>query len=396
MSMSTHPPRTGLAQGMPAFLRSVAEAFGSLRRREWAGVLAVGLLCGMSEGLRSMVGHLDDTFATWQLAIQLRIGAMKVIELVLASVLLAVGLRWLDQRHDGGPSFAVQAALIGLVSLLVAMACSEPMRKAIGAFQRSQQGAEGSPGPVDMGPEYSELVLSMGFFLATYLLLWTLVYRFLQRSRRSAEQLAVAQARGVDAERRVLAEQLAGAQAMVEPAFLFDTLQLADRLLDRDTVLGQRLLGELHRYLRAALPPADGSVSTLGQQTELLRARLAIEAIRLHGRLEARIEVHSDLAARPLAPMLLLPLTTNAVRHAIEPAGGGEIVVRVTEERGRLSIEVADSGAGRAAGIRDGAGLAALRERLAALYGQHASLVFADRDPRGVTACIQIRQEAFS
>ena len=106
--------------------------------------------------------------------------------------------------------------------------------------------------------------------------------------------------------------------------------------------------------------------------------------------------MQSALAARPLAPMLLLPLTTNAVRHAIEPAGGGEIVVRASGERGRLSIEIADSGAGRAAGIRDGAGLGALRERLAALYGEHASLVFADREPRGVTACIEIDDRGFA
>jgi LytS/YehU family sensor histidine kinase len=100
--------------------------------------------------------------------------------------------------------------------------------------------------------------------------------------------------------------------------------------------------------------------------------------------------VQPAVAARPLAPMLLLPLATNAVRHGIEPAGGGEIVVRASDELGRLCIEVADSGAGRASDIRDGVGLGALRERLAVLYGERASLVFADREPCGITACIEI------
>ena len=373
---------------------SVAEAIGSLNRREWATALAVGLVFGMTEALRGFVSHAD-MLATWRLDLALRIVATSMIELALASTLLAVGLRWLDRRSGDQPSFAAHVALVGCISVLVAAACAEPLREAIGAL-RVSFGDEESPGPAPMSPNYSENVLAMAFGVAMYLLLWTLAYRFLQRGRRSAEQLAVAQARGIDAERRVLAEQLAGAQAMVEPAFLFDTLQLADRLFDRDAALAQKVLEELHRYLRAALPPADGSVSTLGQQTELLRARLAIEAIRLDGRLAARIEVQSALAARPLAPMLLLPLTTNAVRHAIEPAGGGEIVVRASGERGRLYIEIADSGAGRAAGIRDGAGLGGLRERLAALYGEHASLVFADREPRGITACIEIDDGGFA
>jgi len=387
MSTLVTAPRPALARAIVAFLRSVAEAVGSLNRREWATALAIGLVFGMTEALRGFVAH-GDTLVTWRLDLALRIPATSMVEMALASTLLAVGLRWLDRRSGDQPSFAAQVALVGCISVLVAAGCAEPLRAAIGTLQGSL-GIE-SPGSPPTSPNYSENVLAMAFGLAMYLLLWTLVYRFLQRGRRSAEQLAVAQARGIDAERRVLAEQLAGAQAMIEPAFLFDTLQLADRLFDRDAALAQKTLEELHRYLRAAMPPADGSVSTLGQQTELLRSRLAIEAIRLDGRLAARIEVQSALAARPLAPMLLLPLTTNAVHHAIEPDGGGEIVVRASGEQGRLHIEVADSGAGRAAAIRDGAGLGALRERLTALYGEHASLVFADREPRGVTACIEI------
>jgi hypothetical protein len=393
MSTAAGALRPPPAHGVSGLLRSVAEAVGSLSRREWATALAVGLAFGLAEALRCFVTH-GDTLSTWRLDLAMRIVATFMVEMALASALLAVGLRWLDRRSGERPSFAAQAAVIGGVSLLVAAACAEPLREAIVTLQGSVglEPLESAP----TSPNHWENLLCMAFGLAMYVLLWTLICRFLQRGRRSAEQLAVAQARGIDAERRALAEQLAGAQAMIEPAFLFDTLQLADRLFDRDAALAQKMLMELHRYLRAAMPPADGSISTLGQQAELLRARLAIEAIRLDGRLAARIEVQSALAACPLAPMLLLPLTTNAVRHAIEPDGGGEIVVRASGEQGRLHIEIADSGAGRAAAIRDGAGLGALRERLVALYGEHASLVFADREPRGVTACIEIDDGGFA
>lgn len=394
MSAFVSAARGPRARGLFRVVRSVAAAAGSLSRREWVASLAVGLVFGLTEALRGFVAHAD-TLATWRLDLALRIMATSMIELALASALLAVGLRWLDRRGEDAPSFAAQALLVACIALLVTAVCAEPMRQAIGAL-RGSLGVDQSPGPAPMSPDYLENALHMAFGLAMYLLLWLLVHRFLQRARHGAAQLAAAQARGIDAERRALAEQLAGAQAMVEPAFLFDTLQLADQLFDRDAALAQRLLEQLHRYLRAALPPADGSVSTLGQQTELLRARLAIEAIRLDGRLAARIDVRSALATRPLAPMLLLPLATNAVRHGIEPAGGGEILVRASDEHGSLHIEIADSGPGRAADIRDGAGLGALRERLAALYGEHASLVFADRAPRGVTACIEIDERGIA
>lgn len=393
MSESVDALRPPFARSTLSWLRSVAEAAGSLDRREWASSLAVGAWFGMTEALRGFVAH-GDTLSTWPLDLALRIAATSIVELGLAAVLLAVGLRWLDRRSGEQPSFAAQAVLIGCISLLVGSACAEPMREAIGAL-RGSLGLEMSPGPPPMSPSYLENALHLSFGLALYLTLWTLIHRFLQRGRRTAEQLAAAQARGLDAERRLLAEQLAGAQAMVEPSFLFDTLRLADQLFDRDAALAQKLLDELHRYLRAALPPADGSISTLGQQAELLRARLAIEGIRLDGRLTARIDVHPALAARPLAPMLLLPLATNAVRHGIEPAGSGEITVRAAEDRDRLFIEVAHDGAGRAADMRDGVGFDALRERLAGLYGKHASLVFADREPRGVTACIEIADGGF-
>ncbi len=383
MSASVAALRPPLVRGAAALLRSIAEAVGNVDRREWATALVVGFVFGITEALR-VVTTFVGAGELWRPDLALRLAAIYIAELALACALLAVGLRWLDCRGGDRPSFAVQVALVGFISLLVAAAGGMPMREAHAAFFTAL-GLQ----PYKVG-SYSIGVVHLAFVIAMYLSLWTLVYRFMQRSRRSAEQLAAAQARGIDAERRVLAEQLAGAQAMVEPEFLFDTLRLADRLFDRNAVLAQKLLDELHRYLRAALPPADGSDSTLGQQAELLRARLAIEAIRLDGRLAARIEMQSALAARPLAPMLLLPLATNAVRHGIEPAGGGEIVVRASDERGRLCIEVADGGAGRAADIRDGPGLGALRERLAALYGEHASLVFADREPRGVTARIEI------
>ena len=79
---------------------------------------------------------------------------------------------------------------------------------------------------------------------------------------------------------------------------------------------------------------------------------------------------------------------TNAMRHAV---GATEVVVRVTGEPQRVRVTVQDDGA-RAGRVRDGYGLAGLRERAALLGGQLRAGPGADRGwqvvaelPRGRT-----------
>jgi signal transduction histidine kinase len=409
MSTTLVAPLAPLAQRLAALLSGWLGAARSLERGDWAVALAVGVALGVAETARLLAGYGDEP-GSLRLDLLSWVAAIYVIEMALATTLLAVGLRALDR---GGPaSVARQAALVGGLSLLVATLCAGPLREATIAM-RVALGVSPHAMSSSTLPVFWINVLRQGITLGLYLSLWTMVYRYLQRSRRTTQRLAAAQARGAEAERRMLAEQLAGAQAMVEPEFLFGVLQLVEQLLEHEALRSttrtgvhalplseqqldgrapdaHRLLDELHRCLRAALPPADGGASTLGQQAELVRARLAIESIRLGGTVEVRIDVPPELAGRPLPPLLLLPLALNALHHGVEPRGGGAIALRARADGAILRVEIADDGAGRAADVRDGGGLSALRERLAALYGARATLTFADGAPRGVEARIEI------
>ena len=93
----------------------------------------------------------------------------------------------------------------------------------------------------------------------------------------------------------------------------------------------------------------------------------------------------------PLAPMLLLPLIDNAVRHGLEPLPrGGRIDLRARVERGRLSLAVADTGIGDPEALAEGAGLASLRERLVGLHGNAAQLTISRTNPHGMTIAIEV------
>jgi LytS/YehU family sensor histidine kinase len=86
--------------------------------------------------------------------------------------------------------------------------------------------------------------------------------------------------------------------------------------------------------------------------------------------------------------MALLTLVENAVRHGLDPSEeGGKITIDVRLTEGRCWIRVADSGVGLQASDRGlGTGLAALRERLALVFGDGAKLMIRAREPRGVVA----------
>jgi hypothetical protein len=372
-------------------LRDALQAWRSLGWRQWVAALATGLVVGLGQTLvelATVAGDEPDA-SPWALLV---FAAVKMMPMYLAAAaLLLPGLAVLERRERGTPAFASHAALIVLVAIVAG---------ALGHFTHPL----GMRALLALGMSHpfsaleftwsSALLFSLlrSMSLLIVLSLATLVYVYLSNSRRTARRLAAAQVRHSEAERRLLAEQLTGTQALVEPALLFDTLRLVEELFERNAEAAQRLLDALIAYLRAALPAADDSGSTVGQQIELVRARLEIERIRLGGRLAFRIDVPDALARRPLAPLLLTPLATNAVRHGIEPAGGGEVMVQARQIEDRLVLEVSDSGAGRAGAIREGASLVGVRERLARLYGERAQLVLADREPHGLCARLEVAE----
>ena len=90
--------------------------------------------------------------------------------------------------------------------------------------------------------------------------------------------------------------------------------------------------------------------------------------------------------------MLLLTLVENAIKHGLEPVGGGAVCVRLHRYRHTLHVVVLDDGAGlgAAASGGTGVGLANVRRQLAARYKSKARFTLEARTPRGTTAAIWI------
>jgi LytS/YehU family sensor histidine kinase len=89
--------------------------------------------------------------------------------------------------------------------------------------------------------------------------------------------------------------------------------------------------------------------------------------------------------------MLIPPLVENAVKHGLEPTmDGGEILISGTEKDGILRLEVVDNGMGFKEKRESGVGLANIRERLHALYGESGRLILNENQPHGVKAIIEV------
>lgn len=166
-------------------------------------------------------------------------------------------------------------------------------------------------------------------------------------------------------------------QAQIEPHFLFNTLANLQALIAIDPKRAQVMLGHLDGYLRATLATTRNDSGTLAEEFALLRAYLEILAIRMGERLAFELDMPERLAAATLPPMLLQPLVENAIRHGLEPkVDGGRVRVAARETSGRLVLTVEDTGLGFGTSplTGTGVGLAHVKARLAATYGEGATL----------------------
>ncbi|NUX59332.1 sensor histidine kinase [Paraburkholderia youngii] len=194
------------------------------------------------------------------------------------------------------------------------------------------------------------------------------------------------------AEKTALRARLQALQAQIEPHFLFNTLATLDSLIVSDPPRARELLGSLNRFLRATLEASRAESETLADQFAVLDSILAVHAMRLGPRLAYSLDLPADCANLAVPPMLLQPLVENALKHGVQvTVTGGRIDVRAKRGEQHVELIVADTGPGFGATPATqgtGIGLANVRDRLAALYGERASLTLVENVPQGTIAKI--------
>ena len=221
--------------------------------------------------------------------------------------------------------------------------------------------------------------------------LFTAVYVYLRGADESTARARQAELDRAAFDQHIDEARLQVLQAQIEPHFLFNTLSTVRRLYRTAPGSAVAMLDNLMRYLTVALPQMRVSDSTLGRETKLARAYLAIQQIRMGTRLAFEIDVPAALDRARMPPMMLLTLAENAIKHGLDPLPeGGFIHISADIDNERLRLRVADTGRGFVSSSGAGTGLANIRARLAAQFGSRGQLDLAQNRPRGITATISV------
>jgi len=209
------------------------------------------------------------------------------------------------------------------------------------------------------------------FFIATWAVMWVAI-GYAGKVRTAERRAALFAEAAKDAELRALRYQ-------VNPHFLFNTLNSLSSLVMRNSgEEAERMILNLSTFFRASLTRDATEDVPLAEEVRMQLLYLEIERVRFPERLKVKVDVPVALGQALVPGLILQPLVENAIKYGVSrsqrpvtvsieaEAIGAELVVTVKDD-GELPPPVSSDGCG--------VGLANVKARLAAGFGQAASLV---------------------
>lgn len=224
------------------------------------------------------------------------------------------------------------------------------------------------------------------YMMLAAFLMWSESMVRVHESREAAAREAVLRAR---AESEAL-------QARFNPHFVFNVLHSLILLLRADPDAAERAIEDVAELIRYASVLQREGVKVVGleREVDIGRRYLALERLRLGGRLRVEWTIDDPVGDIRLPPFTLQTLLENAIKHGISPRpGGGRVDVSARRDGLHFHLTVADDGAGaRAEEVRDaaGRGLDLVGQRLDLLFGEKAGLEWETAPGRGFRVTVRV------
>ncbi len=229
--------------------------------------------------------------------------------------------------------------------------------------------------------------------LGRYFLLiaWAALYLALV----NGEQTRAAERREGEYRRAAKAAELRSLRYQVNPHFLFNTLNsLSALVMTGRGDDAEKMIQMLSTFYRRSLAGDPTDDLPLDEEIALQKLYLEIEAVRFPQRLRWEFAIPERLETALVPGMILQPLVENSVKYAVSASRKPVTVsIGAREEFGRLVLEVSDDGPGtQGAGDAEGCGigLANVRDRLAARFGDAATLASGLREGGGYVTVIRL------
>lgn len=326
-------------------------------------------------------------------ALQTAVGNKAVllfVSLLVVAAMVGYSTRWFfslarrKAEHEEAPLWTLSLTLASelMATVLSALALSYVAFVAWRALMpRSDVVAAGA----------TPFVLVHGLFVVAFVLVPDVLGRLQKAEAARVAQRNAERLRVNELQRSLAMSELKMLQAQIEPHFLYNVLANVQSMVKLAPETADAMLQHLIDYLKLALPSMRGGESTVDAELSLARAYLGIAQLRFGDRLQVAVTSAGDIGDVAMPPMLLMPLVENAIKHGVEPKPGlVRVEVNVHRLDGRLLVRVSDDGAGFRIDAGSGIGIANVRERLVALFGDRATVNLEARPDGGVVATLSI------
>lgn len=176
--------------------------------------------------------------------------------------------------------------------------------------------------------------------------------------------------RDLELEQSVEHLRLQAIRVHLDPHFLYNTLNAIAEWCGEDAQVAEEATLRLAELLRATLEALELRRWPLHRELALVRALLELHRIRDHEAFAFQLEVEPATEAVEVAPLLLVSVVENALKHGPRSGHRGVIAVRVNKQGRGLRCQVENPGAFSPSPGHAGRGLHTLRARLAFSYGR--------------------------
>ncbi|MET0372474.1 MAG: histidine kinase [Sphingobium sp.] len=227
--------------------------------------------------------------------------------------------------------------------------------------------------------QIAEDAISRYFFLAA----WAGMYLALSY----ASEARRVERRAVRLERAAQQAELRSLRYQVNPHFLFNTLNsLSSLVMKNRRDEAEQMIMSLSNFYRASLTGDPLEEVPLEEEVHLQKLYLDIEGVRFPERLTTTIDIPDALLSACVPGLILQPLVENAIKYGVSRTSSPVTIgISAMAEGDVLHLCVSDTGdkppseADRGSGI----GLANVRDRLSARFGDQASIVYGPRESGG-------------
>ena len=305
-------------------------------------------------------------------------------------ILITIGLWLLLRPFDRHPLWVRIAAVI-LISIPCAIAISGVNYYFFNVYDPAglmdiERAFPDKEHPVIL--EIAEVAITRYFFLIA----WASLYLALG----FAQDVGQAERRAARFARAAQSAELRALRYQVNPHFLFNTLNSLSALVMR----GRRdeaetMIMNLSTFYRTSLSGEPSEDVDLAEEIELQKLYLDIEAVRFPERLMVKIDLPPELATAAVPGLILQPLVENAIKHGVSQTNRPVLIeISAAQAHGQLILTVSDNGPGPATVEIDdgphGIGLANVRDRLAARFGERASIAHGPANGGGYRVCLTL------